>query len=200
MIDVPLTMYRITTAVTARRLFAAHERASSLPVHASMDIVTKGVARRIMMPVPGADRIPTPANRRYRRAQTDLRALTHQLIADYRADDTPHHDLLSMLLAARDDNGRGLSDDEIHDQVITFLLAGMETTAGLLSWIWHLLARRSPPPVLRPPHPPPAGAVTYDRQALRMLYEIPLPAQPEFWYWPVTTHPVGMGEKEHTLA
>ncbi|MEV7026654.1 cytochrome P450 [Kitasatospora sp. NPDC093558] len=139
-VDVPAAMYRLTTAVTARCLFAAHERAGALPVHRAMDVVTHGVARRIMVPLPGTDRIPTPGNRRYHRARADLAEITRRLIADYRAAGTDHHDLLSMLLAARDEDGSALTDGEIHDQVITFLLAGMETTAATLSWAWTLLA------------------------------------------------------------
>ncbi|MEV7359526.1 cytochrome P450 [Kitasatospora sp. NPDC091276] len=139
-VDVPAAMYRLTTAVTARCLFAAHERAGALPVHDSMDVITRGVGRRVMMPLPGADRIPTPGNRRFRRARQDLKEVTRRLIADYRAAGTDHNDLLSMLLSARDEDGRGLTDAEIHDQVVTFLLAGMETTAATLSWAWTLLA------------------------------------------------------------
>ncbi|MFJ4594570.1 MULTISPECIES: cytochrome P450 [unclassified Kitasatospora] len=139
-VDVPAAMYRLTTAVTARCLFAAHERAGALPVHDSMDVITRGVGRRVMMPLPGADRIPTPGNRRFRRARQDLKEVTRRLIADYRAAGTDHDDLLSMLLSARDEDGRGLTDAEIHDQVVTFLLAGMETTAATLSWAWTLLA------------------------------------------------------------
>ncbi|MFD0398315.1 cytochrome P450 [Kitasatospora sp. NPDC127121] len=139
-VDVPAAMYRLTTAVTARCLFAAHERAGSLPVHDSMDVITRGVGRRVMMPLPGTDRIPTPGNRRFRRAQQDLKEVTRRLIADYRAAGTDHNDLLSTLLNTRDEDGRGLTDAEIHDQVVTFLLAGMETTAATLSWAWTLLA------------------------------------------------------------
>ncbi|MFE5581943.1 cytochrome P450 [Kitasatospora sp. NPDC056531] len=139
-IDVPAAMYHLTTAVTARCLFAAHERAGSLPVHECMDVVTRGVARRIMLPIPGADRIPTPGNRRFRRAERNLREITGRLIADYRAAGTDRNDLLSMLLSALDENGNGLSDTEVHDQVVTFLMAGTETTAATLSWAWTLLA------------------------------------------------------------
>ncbi|MFE4513643.1 cytochrome P450 [Kitasatospora sp. NPDC056783] len=139
-IDVPAAMYRLTTAVTARCLFAAHERADSPPVHESMDVVTRGVGRRLLLPLPGADRLPTPGNLRFRRARRDLREITGRLIADYRAAGTDHRDLLSTLLEARDENGRGLSDAEVHEQVVTFLLAGMETTAATLSWAWTLLA------------------------------------------------------------
>ncbi|MEU3573087.1 cytochrome P450 [Kitasatospora sp. NPDC036755] len=139
-IDVPDAMYRLSTAVTARCLFAAHERAGSLPVHRSMDVVARGVGRWVMLPLPGTDRLPTPANRRFRRARQDLREITRRLIADHRAVGTDRHDLLSTLLAARDEDGRGLSDAEVHEQVVTFLLTGTETTGATLSWVWTLLA------------------------------------------------------------
>ncbi|MFE4975920.1 cytochrome P450 [Kitasatospora sp. NPDC056651] len=139
-IDVPAAMYRLTTAVTARCLFAAHERAGSLPVREIMDAVTRGVGRRVLLPLPGTDRLPTPGNLRFRRARRDLREITGRLIADYRATGADHRDLLSTLLDARDEDGRGLSDAEVHEQVVTFLLAGTETTAATLSWAWTLLA------------------------------------------------------------
>ncbi|MFG2907083.1 cytochrome P450 [Kitasatospora sp. NPDC048286] len=139
-IDVPAAMHRLSTAVTARCLFAAHERAGSPPVHRSMDVVTHGLARRLLLPLPDADRLPTPGNRRLRRARQDLRETTRRLIADHRATGTDRHDLLSTLLAATDEDGLGLSDAEIHEQVLSFLLAGVETTAATLSWAWTLLA------------------------------------------------------------
>ena len=43
-------------------------------------------------------------------------------------------DILSLLLAARDPEGRGLSDGELRDELITLLVAGHETTAAALSW------------------------------------------------------------------
>ncbi|MEL7476615.1 MAG: cytochrome P450, partial [Cyanobacteria bacterium J06555_12] len=50
-------------------------------------------------------------------------------------------DLLSKLLQARDDDGSGLSDSELHDQVMTLLLAGNDTTANALTWTLMLLAQ-----------------------------------------------------------
>ena len=49
-------------------------------------------------------------------------------------------DILSMLVAARSEDGDGLSDKEIRDDVITLMLAGHETTATTLSWLADLLA------------------------------------------------------------
>jgi cytochrome P450 len=47
-----------------------------------------------------------------------------------------------MLVHARDElDGQGMSDQQLRDEVITMFLAGHETTANLLSWMWYLLAR-----------------------------------------------------------
>ena len=48
-----------------------------------------------------------------------------------------------MLLAARDEDGSALSDAELRSQVITFLLAGHETTASTLTWAFALMAQHA---------------------------------------------------------
>jgi cytochrome P450 family 135 len=50
-------------------------------------------------------------------------------------------DVLSLLLAARDDEGRGMTEGELRDELVTLLLAGHETTATALAWTWERLVR-----------------------------------------------------------
>ena len=50
-------------------------------------------------------------------------------------------DILSMLIQATDEDGNHLSDEELRDELMTLLIAGHETTATLLSWAIHDLAR-----------------------------------------------------------
>ena len=50
-------------------------------------------------------------------------------------------DVLSMLLLARDENGEGMSEGELRDQLVTLLLAGHETTATALAWAFERLLR-----------------------------------------------------------
>ncbi|MFD8753574.1 cytochrome P450 [Kitasatospora sp. NPDC059577] len=139
-VDVPTAMHRLTSAVTARLLSAAHERAGSPPLHESTDVIARAAGRRPVVPLPGADRLPTPGNRRLRHARQDFETTTRQLIAHYRATGTDHRDLLSVLLRTEDEHGRSLSDAGIHDRAAALLPAGAGTTAATLSWAWTLLA------------------------------------------------------------
>ncbi|MFI6871645.1 cytochrome P450 [Nocardia sp. NPDC050406] len=64
------------------------------------------------------------------------------LIADHRSGRITRKDnLLGLLMAARDpETGHRYSDREIHDELMTFIGAGMETSATALTWVWKLLA------------------------------------------------------------
>ena len=58
------------------------------------------------------------------------------------------HDVLSLLLQARDEDGQELTDDELRDELLTLVLAGHETTANSLAWTFERLLRN--PERLRP--------------------------------------------------
>ncbi|MFP4627960.1 MAG: cytochrome P450 [Halobacteriales archaeon] len=83
--------------------------------------------------------LPTPSNREFNRAIEELDAVVHRIITE-RAPDPTADDMVSRLLAVRDDDGEALSATELRDQVMTFLLAGHETTALSLTYTWYLLA------------------------------------------------------------
>jgi cytochrome P450 len=69
----------------------------------------------------------------------EIDAMLDREIAERRAD--PREDILSMLVAARFEDGEALADAEIRDQLMTLLLAGHETTATGLAWTFDLLTR-----------------------------------------------------------
>ncbi len=86
--------------------------------------------------------VPTTPHRRFMHRFNSVEAMIRRLIEDRRTGPSvTHDDLLSLLLAAKDDEGRPLSDDEIRDELVTFLLAGHETTANALTWTWLLLSQ-----------------------------------------------------------
>jgi len=61
------------------------------------------------------------------------------LIRDRQANPNDNDDLLNLLLTARDEQG-GLPIKRVRDEVTTFMLAGHETTANAMTWMWYLLA------------------------------------------------------------
>ncbi|HYC00571.1 MAG TPA: cytochrome P450 [Candidatus Limnocylindrales bacterium] len=86
--------------------------------------------------------IPTHGNRALRKAKLEMDRMVEGIIARRRAAGIEGNDLLGMLLASRDeDTGKGMSDEQLRDEVTTLLAAGHETTAMTLGWTVYLLGR-----------------------------------------------------------
>ena len=102
-------------------------------------IIKNGILRALS---PGfVEKLPIPANREFDGAISRMRAIVHEVLESRRDDDTDHGDLLSTLLAARDsETGRPMTDEQVFDEVVTLLTAGIETTALALAWIFHEIA------------------------------------------------------------
>ena len=137
-IDLVDEMFTLTTTIALRALFSSHldpDRAERL--RRAFDTFLRGIYTRAVLPLAG--RLPTPGNRRYTRAVATWRAQVRGLIESYRHAGADRGDLMSRLLAARDDEDHGLSDSELADQVAVLMLAGGETTSAAVTWSWHLL-------------------------------------------------------------
>ena len=81
--------------------------------------------------------------RRFMKNQDRVDEILYEEIARRREDPEREKrtDILSLLLAARDEDGRPLSDAELRDELITLLLAGHETTATSIGWAFERLLR-----------------------------------------------------------
>ena len=84
--------------------------------------------------------VPTPSRRRIARARAEIDEVVYDLIERRRRNPT-ERDVISKLLEETDDRGRGLSTEQIRDEVVTLLLAGHETTALALTFTSYLLAK-----------------------------------------------------------
>lgn len=83
-----------------------------------------------------------PGRNKMLKAARDSRAVVQRLIDKRRARETAGEDLLGRMLAARHpETGAAMTDDQLVDNLTTFLLAGHETTAKALTWTLYLLAR-----------------------------------------------------------
>jgi cytochrome P450 len=79
--------------------------------------------------------------RAYFGLQRTVDAKLYEIIRERRrgSDLEARQDILSLLLLARDEDGRSMTDVELRDELITLLLAGHDTTANGLAWALHLL-------------------------------------------------------------
>lgn len=140
-IDINAEMFRTAVRVVSRSLLevdAISEKADRIAE--SLHTVFEGLYRRMVLSVGPLYRVPTQGNRRFQSALADLHALVDEIIAEGRAADGERDDLLSEMLRARDESGEPLSDQEVHDHVISLVVAGAENIAATLAWTFHLLA------------------------------------------------------------
>jgi len=73
-------------------------------------------------------------------AVQQLDGLIYRFIEEHRSAQHERDDLLSTLMAAQGEDGSQMTDQQVRDEVMTLFLAGHETTANLLSWLWYLLS------------------------------------------------------------
>jgi cytochrome P450 len=137
--DVHADMMRLALDIVARTLFGASAAGQAETVGRALEALMTYYAS-VMSLLPWLRWLPTPGNRRFRRAVRDLNAVVYDMIARRRADGPGGEDLLSRLLPLRDEAGRGMTDRELRDEVVTLFLAGHETTALALSYCFYLLA------------------------------------------------------------
>jgi cytochrome P450 len=138
--DVHQEMMQLTLKIVVRALFNVESQEVG-QISAAMNVLmSNSVGIRLLLP-PAARFLPTPAMLEFRRAVRRLDEIVYRIIAERRKNEADTGDLLSMLMQARDEDGSRMSDKQLRDEVMTFLLAGHETTALALSWSWHLLAQ-----------------------------------------------------------
>lgn len=135
-------MYRLSALVIARTLVASpagHQAAATMAE--VLPVLLQGMFRRMLVPLPRLHRLPIPANRRFDDAMARLDAAIADITADYRRLDADQGDVLSRIIYRPDGSGRRLTDGQVRDQIMSLLAAGIETTATLLTWTCHTLAR-----------------------------------------------------------
>jgi cytochrome P450 len=84
--------------------------------------------------------LPTRENREFRQAVARVDEILYGIIRRRREGGDDPGDLLSHLLAAQDEEGAGMTDQQLRDECVTLFLAGHETTALNLTFTFHLLA------------------------------------------------------------
>jgi cytochrome P450 len=144
-LDIPLEMMRLTQRTAGLAFFNLDLNNEADTVGRTFTMLLALLLKYSFFPFPPLW-VPTPRNRRLQAGLETLNKVVYGIIAERRKRashpgmDTG--DLLSMLLAARDEEtGEGMSDQQLRDEVMTLLIAGYETTSVALSWTWYLLSQ-----------------------------------------------------------
>jgi cytochrome P450 len=139
--DLHADMMRLTLRNVAHTLFGTDASREAAEVAATLEVVMKFLALEegfLLRLLPSG--LTTRGRARFRRAVERLDRIVFDMIARRRHDGSDSGDLLSMLLAAQDEDGSKMTDQQLRDEVMTIFLAGHETTALALSWTFALLA------------------------------------------------------------
>jgi cytochrome P450 len=140
-VDVDEEMMRLTRTVVVRALLGSDLGPYTERIDAAWTIINEYIGENFWS-IGLTAWLPSARRRRFEAARRLLREAVDYVIRERRRipGDTP--DLLSMLLAARDDDtGEGMTDEQLRVEVTTFLLAGQETTSLALTWTWYLLSQ-----------------------------------------------------------
>lgn len=140
-IDIAHEMSAVTLRIAGETLFAVDLSDDSEEVSRSLNRVMHGFTDLMSSSLPFLSTLPTPSRLRSQRALVELDRIVHQIIDSRRRDPGPKPTLLNMLMDARDEEGKGMSDKQLRDEVITLLLAGHETTANALTWTFYMLSK-----------------------------------------------------------
>ncbi len=133
--DVDGLFTRLTMDVILRTLFSAGAPASSAEAAAAVKHLGENGMREMFMLFTLPDWLPLPGKAAKRHAKRVLFDLVRGHISRRRSDaNPPADDLLAMLLALRDEDGTGLTEQEMLDQCMVTFLAGHDTSASSLIW------------------------------------------------------------------
>ncbi|WP_224248810.1 cytochrome P450 [Hyalangium gracile] len=135
-------MMRLTFRIVGEALFGTDlgpqaETVSRAFTELSEQVTTRFRSFRVLPPV-----LPFGEDRAFRVARRELDETVFRIISERRRKKGDTGDLLSMLMLARDEEtGARMDDQQLRDEILTMLVAGHETTATTLGWIWALLAK-----------------------------------------------------------
>ncbi len=137
-IDVSREMARLTLDILGRTVLGVDLSAKADTLIAHFEVMSRWAMDQMASLLEIPLRFPTPANLRARRSLQKLDELVGEMIAERRQQPIANSDVLDLLLSS----DPPLDEKLIRDEIMTLLVAGHETGAAVLSWMWHLLAQR----------------------------------------------------------
>jgi cytochrome P450 len=142
-VDISPFFSQLTLEIISRAMFSTDVDASAGSVGRHIATLNETALRMLRQPwrffLPRT--FPTPLTKTEFHARATLDGIVHGIIDRRRKGGEDHDDLLSMFLSACDEEtGRGMTDGQLRDEVMTMFVAGHETTANAMCWLLHLIA------------------------------------------------------------
>jgi cytochrome P450 len=135
-------MLRLTLRIVGTTLFSHDLSGEASQLGGAIRTAFHWVSGRMTMPFSAPQWVPTRENRRFAAARDVVHRTVDAMIAERRRSGEARPDLLQMLLDARDaETGARMDDRQVRHEALTLMIAGHETAAASLSWMWYLLAR-----------------------------------------------------------
>jgi cytochrome P450 len=140
-VNIAVEMQRLTLRIVAKALFDVDLTQESHSLGTAFDNAREYPNRRRYSLRTLRINLPFTTYGRFVRAKALLDKTVYDLIERRRSTGEDTGDIVSMLLAARDEDGSALNDVQVHDELMTLLAAGHETTANALTWTFYLLSQ-----------------------------------------------------------
>lgn len=143
-IDLSPILSQLTLDIISRAMFSSDVQGAAADVSHHIETLNAYALRMLSHPwlflLPR--RFPTPFNHVQFRARKALNEIVHGIIRARRNDPHRRDDLLNMLLlACEEGTGRGMTNEQLRDEVMTVFVAGHETTANAMAWLLFLVSQ-----------------------------------------------------------
>ncbi len=140
-VDVSQEFTELTMRIIAETMFSTLLADDIHRISDSLALLLSDLDFRFQVPFYPRIGFPTPRNLRAQKALHTVDEVLYAIINQRRQNSETHNDLLQMLMDARDeDTGESMTDQDLRDELITMFVAGHETTAVLLTWLFHILS------------------------------------------------------------
>src|ERR1044071_4382035 len=143
-VDLATPLSELTLDIISRAMFSSDVQGAAAEVSRHIAILNEYALHMLRHPwlflLP--KRIPTPFTYRPVQSLNSMHRIVNGIIKSRRQGTDSHDDLLSMLLSAcAEDTGRGMTDEQLRDEVMTIFVAGHETTANAMAWLLYLVSK-----------------------------------------------------------
>jgi cytochrome P450 len=142
--DVEKEMKRLTFGILGQVLFSTEMERDAREVGDAVEVALSEMGKRAASVMPLPLWIPTPWNRRLRKAVRTLDAFVFDLIEKRKKSADRPSDLLTDFLEAVDDeSNQTMTDRQLRDEMVTFVMDGYESTSLALTWTLYLLSQHA---------------------------------------------------------